>query len=104
MIEILKITLPIVLSFVLGRLTIYLNKKEEKGEKQETDIESMKKGLSALLKVELIEYHDRYMEKGSIPNYALENYHDMYDAYHDLGGNGAGTRMFQEVSSLPVKK
>ena len=60
--------------------------------------------LTCLLRVKLIEYHDRYMEKGSIPSYALENYEHMYSAYHDLGGNGMVARMHEEILELPVNQ
>ena len=44
-----------------------------------------------LLRVQLIEYHDKYMRLGEIPSYAYENFNEMYDAYHKLGGNGMVT-------------
>lgn len=39
-------------------------------------------------RVQLIEYHDKYMKLGEIPSYAYQNFCEMYDAYHALGGNG----------------
>lgn len=60
--------------------------------------------LQCLLRVKLIEYHDRYMRESSIPSYALENYEMMFKAYHALGGNGMITRMHEEVLDLPVNQ
>ena len=50
--------------------------------------------------VQLAEYHDRYMKLGSIPSYAYENFQEMYEAYHKLGGNGMITKMKEEIEEL----
>jgi hypothetical protein len=57
-----------------------------------------------LLRVQLIEYHDRYMSLGSIPSYAYENFCEMYEAYHELGGNGMVTKMYEEIQELHIGK
>lgn len=44
------------------------------------------------------------MTKGDIPSYAYENFMEMYDAYHALGGNGMITKMKQEIEELHLKK
>ncbi|MFR5116863.1 MAG: hypothetical protein ACLTDV_07465 [Eubacterium sp.] len=45
-----------------------------------------------------------YMRLGEIPSYAYENFNEMYDAYHKLGGNGMVTKMKQEIEELHFKK
>ncbi len=62
------------------------------------------RGTMLLLRVQLIDYHDRYMRQGEIPSYAYENFVEMYEAYHDLGGNGMVTKMYEEISELNLKK
>lgn len=52
----------------------------------------------------MFEYHDKYMELGSIPPYAFENFCDMYESYHELGGNGTGTKMYEEIKDLHLNK
>ena len=44
------------------------------------------------------------MRQGEIPSYAYENFVEMYEAYHDLGGNGMVTKMYEEISELNLKK
>ena len=61
-------------------------------------------GTMLLLRVRLIEYHDKYMKLGSIPSYAYENFCEMYKEYHRLGGNGMVTKMKQEIEELHLKK
>lgn len=87
------ITLPILLGYI-----VWLLKRQKK------DRDANGKGTMLLLRVQLIEYHDRYTKEGRIPSYALENFIEMYEAYHDLGGNGMVTEMYKEVLELEIRK
>ena len=72
--------------------------------KQKKDRDANSKGTMLLLRVQLIEYHDKYTILGSIPSYAYENFCEMYEAYHELGGNGMITKMKEEIDELHLKK
>lgn len=69
----------------------------------EKDRDANSKGTMLLLRVQLIEYHDKYMKLGEIPSYAYSNFCEMYDAYHNLGGNGMATKMYKEIEELHLK-
>lgn len=71
--------------------------------RQKKDRGANSKGTMLLLRVQLIEYHDKYMALEEIPSYAYENFCEMYEAYHELGGNGMVTKMKQEIDSLHLK-
>lgn len=109
------IALPIVLTALTGYVVWLLQEQkktkkkdgEERDERIKAECEHRKansRGTMLLLRVQLIEYHDRYMKKGDIPSYAYENFIEMYDAYHKLGGNGMVTKMKQEIEELHLKK
>lgn len=87
--ETYTIALPVILGYIVWIL---------KSQKSRRDANS--RGTMVLLKVKLFEYHDKYMELGSIPSYAYENFCDMYKSYHELGGNGTGTKMYEEIKEL----
>lgn len=70
LIQTYMIALPIVLTSVLGYVVWLL-----KEQKKERDANS--KGTMLLLRVQLIEYHDKYVELGEIPSYAYENFNEM---------------------------
>ena len=91
------VALPIILTALMGYIVWLL-----KTQKRDRDANS--KGTMLLLRVQLIEYHDKYMRIGEIPSYAYENFNEMYDAYHKLGGNGMVTKMKQEIEELHLKK
>ena len=57
-----------------------------------------------LLRVQMIEYHNKYMKLGEIPSYAYQNFQEMYEAYHELGGNGMVTKMKNEIEDLHLKQ
>lgn len=90
------IALPIILTSVLGYV-VWLLKQQKK------DRDANSKGTMLLLRVQLIEYHDKYMKIGEIPSYAYDNFVEMYNAYHALGGNGMITKMYEEIQDLHLR-
>lgn len=97
LLETYSIALPTVLTALIGYI-VWLLKKQKK------DRDANSKGTMLLLRVQLIEYHDKYTILGSIPSYAYENFCEMYEAYHELGGNGMITKMKEEIDELHLKK
>lgn len=95
--EILLQTYTIALPILLGYIVWLL-----KNQKKSRDANS--RGTMLLLRVQLIEYHDKYMSLGHIPSYTYENFCEMYEAYHSLGGNGMITHMYEEVKELEIRK
>lgn len=90
--QIITIALPIILGYI-----VWLLKDQKK------DRDANCKGTMLLLRVQLIEYHNKYMGIGEIPSYAYDNFCEMYSAYHDLGGNGMITKMYDEIQELHLK-
>ena len=91
------IALPIILTAIMGYI-VWLLKN------QKSDRDANSRGTMLLLRVQLIEYHDKYMKLGEIPSYAYQNFREMYDAYHALGGNGMITKMKNEIEALHLKQ
>ncbi|EOS74539.1 hypothetical protein C817_04597 [Dorea sp. 5-2] len=91
--ETYAMVLPVVLGYIVWLL-----------KRQKRDRDANGKGTMLLLRVQLIEYHDRYVALGHIPSYALENCIEMYEAYHELGGNGMVTEMYKEILELEIRK
>jgi hypothetical protein len=69
--------------------------------KQMCDQQAIKDGTQALLRNQIIHSYDKYIERGWLPIYAMENVLAMYNAYHKLGGNGAITKLIEELRELP---
>ena len=90
-------TFEVVLTALMGYVVWLL-----KDQKKERDANS--RGTMLLLRVQLIEYHDKYMAQGYIPSYAFQNFCEMYEAYHALGGNGMITKMNEEIHELHLNR
>lgn len=98
---ILTTAITSVVSFFLGGGLSFLltkGKKVVKKEKAERD------GMRELLRCKLIDYHDKYTQRGYCPLYIKEAATRSYAAYHELGGNGVITGLYNELMELPVLK
>ncbi len=93
LLETYTIILPVLLGYIVWLL-----------KRQKRDRDANSKGTMLLLRVQMIEYHDLYCAKGSIPSYAYENFAEMYDAYRALGGNGMIVKMKEEIDNLEIRK
>lgn len=65
-------------------------------------VAATRKGLQALLRLSIIDYHSKYTEREYIPIYAMESVNTAYEAYQALGGNGTVTKLYQELKQLPT--
>lgn len=105
------IALPAVLGYIVWILQQQRKERIKDGIERDKRIElenkrreANSKGTMLLLRFQLIDYHDKYMKKGYIPSYAYENFIEMYEAYHKLGGNGMITHMKEEIENLRLNK
>lgn len=103
--------ITIILSVVSGLLVFILQSvirenrqlhKQRKQESVETD-QALRNGVLSLLRIQLIEYHDKYMIRDNIPFYIYENWDDMFKSYESLGGNGTIKHMNDEIKSARVR-
>ena len=89
---VLEFIIPILLGYI-----VWLLKEQHKERKNNSN------GTMLLLRRNLMEDHEKYTTLGKIPSYAYENFLDMYNAYHALGGNGMVTKMLEEIKELRFK-
>ena len=90
------IALPIVLTALTGYVVWLL-------QSQKKDRNANSKGTMLLLRVQLIEYHAKWKERNYVTKHGLENFLEMYDTYHALGGNGMVTELLNDAKELPIK-
>lgn len=74
-------------------------RKQKKEETQEKE-QALSNGVLSLLRIQLIEYHDKYMTRENIPTYVYENWDDMFSSYIALGGNGTVKRMDKDIQRI----
>lgn len=73
------------------------------GRKREEDENQLiKAGLQSLLRAELIRSCEKYETKGYCPVYARDSLERVYASYHELGGNGMITDLYNQIKELPT--
>ena len=66
--------------------------------------EALVKGVRALLRQQLIDYHKEYVASGKpCPVRIKEQATAVHDAYKGLGGNGTGTQLWHEIMEAHVE-
>lgn len=81
-------------------------KVAERIEREKRDKESrmIRNGITAVLRDRIVQAYTYYESKGFLPLNERENIYLMYTAYHDLGGNGLVTQLYNELQELPHVK
>ena len=100
LIDILTRSYEIALPVLLGYIVWLLQEQKRKQNLAIKKRDDNSKGTMLLLRVKLIEYYDECMRKGHISSYAYQNFCEMYEVYHALGGNGMITKMMHEIDEL----
>lgn len=73
-------------------------------EREEKEKQANRKGTRCLLRQQIIDYHDKYVERKYITPHGYENLLEMADAYEALGGNGKVKKMALELKELPIRE
>jgi len=88
-------------ALIVACFTAAYQRLHKKVKKEFCELKSLKKGNQALLRSEIIRTCEKYADQEWVPLYGLENVLALYDAYHELGGNGAITHLVDELKKLP---
>lgn len=67
------------------------------------DSKSMKTGIQALLRAQMISDFNKYSEKGYAPIYARDNFENCWKQYHSLGVNGVMDDLHRKFLELPTE-
>lgn len=93
------------LAALVGLLIGWYKKSRRERDTKAAHDEAMEMGMRAVLRQQLIDYHAEYVATGkACPVRIKEQATSVYKAYNALGGNGTGTRLWQEIMSAHVMK
>lgn len=99
---IISIVLSVVSGVLLSIVKNLMDENKKLRKEREDKNAAMQDGVMTLLKIKLIEYHEKYMSSGDIPSYVYENFDEMYKVYETLGGNGMVKHMKESIDKLRV--
>lgn len=77
--------------------------KEAMIEDQDKKITNLTKGMLALLSNDLYDRCEKALTENEITISELDKIKRLYEPYHSLGGNGTGTKLFEDVLRLRIK-
>lgn len=105
---VITVALSVISAMLVFVLQTVIRENRDLRQKNRQD-ETMKQqalsdGVLSLLRIQLIEYHEKYMTRESIPVYVYENWDDMFKAYSGLGGNGTIRHMNEDVQKKRIGK
>lgn len=85
---------------------IYSSTKAILNKSRDTDdrLKSHDAALIAILHDKLYTKCNEYITRGYATVDEINNLRYLYDSYHDLGGNGTGTKLYERVLNLPTKQ
>jgi hypothetical protein len=111
--------LSTVATAIIGYLMYRLKKNEEAKEaklkarheeeiqrahRQELENNAFRASLLALTRDRILQGYRYYRQQGCIGTQDLETMTKLYMAYHDLGGNGTITAVYDKIKALPIKE
>lgn len=68
------------------------------------ETKALKTGTQALLRAQMINDYNHWLDRGYAPIYARENFLNCWEQYHALGANGVMDDIKDKFMDLPTKK
>jgi hypothetical protein len=68
-----------------------------------THIKSIRLGVQALLRAQMIHDYNKWSDRGYAPIYARENFENCWAQYHALGANGVMDDIHKKFLALPIE-
>lgn len=78
----------------------YLWKKQKEADARQRAVE---RGIQALLRDRILQAYYHYSDRRWITLHGLENVNALYREYHALGGNGAVTKLVEDMRDMEVR-
>ena len=107
----IQIILPIVSAIstsIVGYLLYKFKKHESDKEKYLKELmkrdKAINESLCALCRDRILQGYRYYKQHGGITTQDLETMTNLYRAYHNLGGNGTITAVYEKILRLPIKE
>lgn len=95
--------LDLFLTGVSAVLTIVVKKMVDRFKQEVDEQKVMKEGMIAILHDRLFQACSFYLRQGYIYSEQLDNVNLIYKAYHELGGNGTGSEIYNRTKDLRIE-
>lgn len=99
--------LPIVVTSLMGYVvwTLQNGKKQEKAriEEENKKREANAQGTKMILLYMLERLYEEYKLQNYVTHEQRDRFCEIYNAYHNLGGNGYGTALWETIEGLDIR-
>ena len=99
--------LPIVVTSLMGYVvwTLQNGKKQEKVriEEENKKREANAQGTKMILLYMLERLYEEYKLQDYVTHEQRDRFYEIYNAYHNLGGNGYGTALWETIEGLDIR-
>lgn len=99
---VISIVMSVISGVLLAIVKQLIDDNRKLKDEQQRKTQAMQDGMMLLLKIQLIEYHDKYMDEDNIPTYVYDNFDEMYKVYQELGGNGMVKHMKEAIDKKRI--
>lgn len=89
-------------TLVVSALSLVVKRLYTKFKQEIATQRLLKEGMLAILHDRLYQLCTGYIDNGCITVDELENLEYLYNSYHNLGGNGTGTSLFERCKALKI--
>lgn len=89
-------------TLIVSLLSILVKRLYSKFKQEITTQKLLKEGMLAMLHDRIYQLCTVYIDRNSITIDELENLEYLYKSYHNLGGNGTGTSLFERCKALKI--
>lgn len=101
--------LTVLITWAVHKMTAKLDEVERERKAERAADEqwrtAMERGMRAMLRKELLDAYEQYVIRGDPLSYdVFKHLEGVYDAYHALGGNGAGTMVWEAICRIQLSE
>ena len=89
-------------TLVVSTLSLVVKRLYTKFKQEIATQRLLKEGMLAILHDRLYQLCTSHIDNGCITVDELENLEYLYNSYHNLGGNGTGTSLFERCKTLKI--
>lgn len=101
--QIILSILPIIATAMMGYIVWLLKESKIEREKESKKRDANSEGTRLILLYMLERMHTEYTLQEYVTHEQRTQFYDMYEAYHNLGGNGYGTKLWTDIDNLEIR-
>lgn len=91
-----------VFGLIVAALTTVVRTLSVRIKKQQKENEALRNGMRSLLKAQIVSSCENRLEAGWCGSQTRDTIADLYQSYHELGGNGVVTTLVEQTMALPA--